>query len=84
MSDYQDLVPFINSPSLDQNSQESQGFHDFGYNDPHEESQSDESMENDGVDDDLHHFRQGEAAKPPLSQAGTSRTGNGDVDLNIF
>ena len=80
MSDYWDIVPFINSPSLVQHSQQSQGFNYYGYENPSEESQSDLRIENDGVEDNLHHSRQGEVPEPPPSRAGTSRTGDGDVD----
>ena len=84
MSDYQDLVPFINSPSLVQHSQQSHGINDYGVDDPPERSQSDLSMENDRVKNDLHNSRHGGVPKPPLSQADTSRTGKEDQEEQRF
>ena len=70
MSDYQDQVPFINSPSSGQPGQGSQGFHDYNYEDPFEGSESEDSMEDGRVNDNPHHSRWEEVTEPPPSQAG--------------
>ena len=78
MSDYEDHVPFLSSPSLHRQGPGSQGSHDYDYNDPlYEGSKSEGSMEVGGANDGSDPSRREEVIEPPPSQAGTCRTGNG-------
>ena len=82
MSDYEDQVPFLNSPSSCQQGQGSQGSCDYDYDNPfYRGSESEESMEDGGANDGSHHSRQEEVIEPPpTSPAGKSRTGSGDQE----
>ena len=84
MSNYEDQVPFLNSPSSPQPGQGFQGSHDNENKDPfYEGSKSEDSMEDGGANDGPHHSRQGEVIEPTYLPAWNNNNRKIRVELDF-